>query len=392
MEMAHQDVQSPPYVILQEFLTWKAIAREIIPNPSGRAPRLDLRIESDNVKLEPDCKLLIQRAFHDCQDVHLFPMLDGMSGVLVFRATATLSPGVHLQYFVKLGDRNEIFTEYFNYVENVRPFIPFHLGPHLDYDRCCLGSDKGIIVGDFVNESESLHNCACDGRATHAIASLFNQTLSGWYLQAKQDSRSISTLLTPLFPKTIHPNRFNSAKKLGAKKKLEELLEVIEKIHSSPVLVGPIHGDLHAKNVLVRTTEAIVIDFHKFSKNYPLVYDAACLEVGLLVDGFAQDKKRATKTWLKTVKPLYCTTNLYIVPACDHPKNPSSWFYNSVRQIRIHARQMEREENQYAIALVVALLKKACKDIEVTLKEEGRRASAYYFAEQILVNIFGLKL
>lgn len=368
------------------------MAKELATIPSDKDPNgnLIIKIEGEKRKLTIGEDLILRRAFYGCKEVHLLPMLDGLSGVLVYRAYATLLSGSHLQYFVKLGDRNEIFTEYFNYAEHVRDFIPFHLGPHLASDRCCLGADKGIIVGDFVNESESLHDCARDGRATHAIASLFNQTLSGWYIRSRKDSRSIGTLLAHLFPKTdIPPKRRALANKLGATKSLLDLLAVIKDFKSIHVLIGPTHGDLHAKNVLVRTTEAIVIDFLKYSEDNPLVYDAACLEVGLLIDGFSKDGRRIN-AMTKSIEPLYNCGNLHIAPKCDHPKSKSYWFYNAVHQIRIHARQMECEDNQYAAALVVALLRRACKDTEFSPKEENRRASAYFLAELVILNTFRL--
>ena len=91
-------------------------------------------------------------------------MPGGLSGIQAYRAVADRAAGHRgkqpLPYFLKIGNRNDIFREYQVYEHHVRGYIPFHLGPHLDCWRCCLGSEEGIIVGDYVGESESLCDCA----------------------------------------------------------------------------------------------------------------------------------------------------------------------------------------------------------------------------------------
>ena len=321
-------------------------------------------------------------------------MVGGLSGVQVYRAYAELTAHqtAHwpLPYFLKIGNRNEIFDEYQNYERQGRAYIPFHLGPRLDGERCCLGSQQGILVGDYVDESESLRDCASDGRGAAPIACLFTRTLHGWYRGSNEDPRSLATHLFPLFPKAMPMARFRRAKKLGAKKKLAELRALFEHCKKlRPVRVGPIHGDLHPGNVLVRASDAIIIDFAKHRPG-PLVYDAASLEAGLLADGFDRDK-RDVSALLESIMPLY--TNLYLLPGHTHahPKNPSFWLYPFVRQIRLYARPMECHEGQYAAALAVALLKKACKDLKFTRRKEDLRAGAYVLAELVLLTTFGEK-
>ena len=73
-------------------------------------------------------------------------------------------------------------------------------------------------------------------------------------------------------------------------------------------MVAPAHGDMHATNVLVRHGDAILIDFEKLEQHYPLTYDPASLEGGLLVEGLIEDlkKKRLTpKKLLSMISPLY---------------------------------------------------------------------------------------
>jgi hypothetical protein len=288
-----------------------------------------------------------------------------------------------LPFFVKIGSRKKILIEYQNYVDNVAPYVPFHLGPHLVADRCCLGAYEGVIVGDFVEESESLLHCAQDGRAASAIACLFDRTLRGWYRGSHLEERPFCEILKRHFPRKISRDRFARACQLGARRDLKELRGLFECCKSTPVIVGPIHGDLHAANVRVRATDAIVIDFYGHRED-PLVYDAACLEASLLVDGFPSVRKSKIKNWLQSISTLYDHVPLQGVLKQANPKNQSAWFHSCVRQIRLYARQMEYGPPQYAAALAVALLTKATKDPEVSEPEASRRAAAYVLAERVL--------
>jgi hypothetical protein len=381
---------------------WNHIANVVADNPPGPAPapetvlhltvhRMDEGGKMQNVVLPQDSELLIRRAFWNCADVHLVAMDDGRSGAQVYRAYAELASGLYgrwpLPHFVKIGDRRKIFAEYQNYEGYVRPYVPFHLGPHLMLDRCCLGADKGVIVGDYVEESESLRDCACEGRAASAIACLFDRTLLGWHRSAERKPYSLYKALKHHFPWHISKKRFARARALGATQTLKELGVLFKQCTSAPVLIGPIHGDLHSANVRVRATDAIVIDFFAH-RNYPLVYDAACLEASLLIEGFSDDK-RSAEEWLESVGPLYEHAPLDGTLPYANPKSGSFWFYACVHQIRRYARQWECGRQQYAGALAVALLTKATKDLRMGEPGASRRAGAYVLAERILSVTFG---
>jgi len=378
------------------------VANFLLAWPPGNAPAPDssLKVKVDerddageihNLKLLSKYELLIRRAFWDCVEVHLVPMPlgDGRSGVPVYRAYAELQPG-HARgqigrwpqpYFVKIGIRKKIFAEYENYEDNVDPYLPFHLGEHLVHQRCCLGVHDGVIVGDYVEESESLRDSARKGCASAAIACLFDRTLLGWYRHASETQTPLSEGLLFSFPQRIDPSRIARARQLGATKDIRQLRELFRHCTSVPVLVGPIHGDLHSANVRVRATDAIAIDFGAH-RSFPLVYDAACLEASLLIEGFAEDK-RNIQEWLDSLGPLYDLSPLERLPHIN-PKNRSFWFHTCVRQIRHYARQWERGELQYAGALALALLIKASKDRKAPEREASRRAAAYTLAERVL--------
>ena len=277
-------------------------------------------------------------------------MSDGHSGVSVYVAYPTLAKGEFggqwpLPFFLKIGDRKAIFDEYVNYEDNVDPYIPFHLGPHLVRERCCLGAHFGVIVGDYVEESESLADAARGGRAGPALACLFNRTLVGWHrgrenvLESSQLARSFLRRF-PRMKKKLEPG-LARAHELGATKDLNELRCLFQRCVSLPVLVGPIHGDLHAKNVtFARLTQSSSISPRHDCG--PLVYDAALLEASLLVDGFDEGRKEVRevmcpkqidqldseiRNWLKSIKTLYDHVPLQESLIHPDPKNPSCWFH-----------------------------------------------------------------
>lgn len=394
----------PPAPCAQYFsdaATWVSVANFIAESPPGPAPNPNLAIvvepvidadgKRHDVTLTDSEKILLRRAFSDCSNVHLSPITKGNSGVDVYRVCAELIGGLYGQWpqphFVKLGNRKKILDEYTNYVGHVDPYVPFHLGPHLVRDRCCLGAKEGILVGDYVEESEDLCVCAPDGRSAPAIACLFDRTLLGWHCGARKEMTPISQGLLARFPRKINSARMDKARELGATQDLASLRLLFERCTSTPVLVGPVHGDLHSGNVRVRATDAIIIDFLQH-RDYPLVFDAACLEASLLVEGFANDR-RSPQEWMESLKPLYDSPPLDGIVSQANPANRSFWFHASVHQIRRYARQWECGPSQYAATLALAMLIKAVKDADAPEHESYRRAGAYVIAEKILSNTFG---
>jgi hypothetical protein len=352
----------------------------------------DAQCSSYEVSMEP----LIRRAFSDCSDIYLVPLRKGRSGADVFRVHAQIDAsagdavlGATTQpYFVKIHSRSETVAEYKIYEQEVQPYVPFHLTPHLDTRRCGIGSVAGILVSDFVSESEDLLQCASDGRATSALACLFDRTLLGWHAQASEErGKALSDPLLASFPSCIEASRLDRARELGAQLTLEQLQALFQCCDSEPVLVGPVHGDLHAKNVQIRGVDAIAIDFGSQSRA-PLLFDAAKLEASLLVEmRFPNDIE--VHHWLEVVRPLYEADLLACSPPSVPPGNWATWLYANIRQIRGYARRWQCGDHQYAGALSLALLEKTRKNLDAGEPEASRRAAAYLLAELILQNAFG---
>lgn len=381
------DGGTPPFPhvnVVFDNMRWSEIANRIVAYPAGEMPSASLAIDGGD-DLSESQQILMRRAFWNCAELHLIRADDGHSGVYVYRAYAELEEGLlgrwPLPYFVKIGNRQKIFKEFENYEGQVDPYIPFHLGPHLVRERCCLGAHDGVIVGDFVEESESLSVCAQAGRAATAIACLFDRTLRGWHRFAREETWKPSTAMR--LPGEIDTTRVKRAMTLGASKSLKDLQAILDALPARPLLVGPIHGDLHASNVRVRGGEAIVIDFLA-SKPGPLLRDPATLEASLLVECLTDSKDIAS--WMRSVEDLYRADAFVGASFDSHPKSPGAWFRGCVRQVRMYARDMERADQQYALMLAVALLHKASKNKRTTPEDADRRAAAYCFGERLLMS------
>ncbi len=395
----------PPNIeILDVGVAWADVGNDLLRNPADppASPRsaLTLTIEDRHgkpVELRERQEILFRRAFHDCVTVHLRPMDDeGNSGAQVYRVFAkrmvTGKPR-SISFFAKLGKRTVIVKEYHNYQQFVESVVPFHLGPSLQSQRCLLGARCGLIVGDLVEESESLAACVRSGRATSAISCLFTKTLRGWNRDALVGQQPI----THQFPRRrkFHASVQTAATQLGATLSYDDLIPLVDKCPTEPFpLVARTHGDLHAKNVMVRGNDAIVIDFAANDER-PILFDVAVLEASLLVDGFpdvpaGERVSERFKSELRSLASLYDGNPLQHGLPIGDVSDPVEWYYRAIHQVRVYARSMDRSRGEhYAVRLADALLFKAAKGTKgLTESRVWRMGAAYWFAELVLKNTF----
>jgi hypothetical protein len=397
-------LEEPPLPHARYFarsIPWSDVANFVQTYTNRSAVNLALQIVvaspgEDCSVYEASMEPLIRRAFSDCSHVYLVPQKKGRSGADVFcvhaqfdgsRGEAVLGATTQ-PYFVKILGRSETVAEYKTYEQEVQPYVPFHLTPHLEARRCCIGASAGILISDFVSESEDLLRCASDGRATSGLACLFDRTLVGWHAQASEENKALSDPVLAKFPDSIETARLDRARELGAQLSLAQLADLFERCDSKPILVGPVHGDLHAKNVHIRGLDAIAIDFGS-QRRAPLLFDAAKLEASLLVEMHFPDDIEVDH-WLEVVRPLYESNLLACSSPTVSPGSWATWLYANVRQIRGYARRWQCGEHQYAGVLSLALLEKTRKNLDAKEPEASRRAAAYLLAELVLEKAFGL--
>lgn len=395
----------PPYVyIVGSAVNWVELAHIVCDNPAENIPNSELSIDGYDFRLlEPmsfdEIVLLIQRSFYDCREIHFKTLVPGLSGAPVFKAYATLSEGLvgdwPYLHFIKIGPRKKIADEYDKYVGRAIDYVPFHLGPRLRLDRCNLGSTLGVLVGDFVEGAEPIRDSAPAGRATHAIANLFDKTLGPWRKQAKTES--IRTLAQFLEDKWLYDDqreielpsdRATIVTRLGGDLSVAPMRTIASRCIYTPVLCAPAHGDLHATNVLVRGGDAIIIDFEKMTDRYPLLYDPASLEGGLLVEALRHDRRsdEDPAALLAAIAPLYHLSVLEELFCPCRASDPLAWFHECIGQIRTLSRPLERpigRYGQYAMVLAMCLVRKGCNPHGFEAAQENLRAIAFVLGQRI---------
>lgn len=403
----------PSVYIIDTALSWGDIAALVCDRPAGPSPKIDLQFDEKAflTRFGPEGHeervLLLKRAFWNCSELQLISINGGLSGAPVFKVYASLEAGLVQQgvtgayphlYFAKIGPRKKIIDEHDQYCGHIFEYVPFYLGPRLRRDRCNLGSTQGILVGDFVEGAESLISCARGGRCGHAIANLFDKTLGGWRKQQRVDTES--SLAAYMDKKwrvegqdqliALPPERIPLVQKLRADVAIDPLKAIFDQLAQTEPLVAPAHGDMHATNVLVRHGDAILIDFEKLEEHFPLTYDPASLEGGLLVEGFIEDLKNKRLTperLIRMISPLYKERALKMGQSTFcRPGDPTEWFFNAVNQIRALSWSAERQPGQYALTLALCLIRKGCNPHPELKEREPNtlRAIAFFFGQKIL--------
>lgn len=375
--------ESPPAYEIAE-----AIARSD-PGPPFRA--LDIfGLNSTEIALPSTVRLLLSRAFHDCRSIVVDPMTEGRAG-RVYRIFASLERSIvgplPLPFFAKMAKRNAINDERDHYREFVAGFVPSHLHPRVDEQRCVDAATQSLLVGSFVDASEPLVNAVTRGMGDGPIQSLCTETLRGWHTQAFATPTRETTLLESLrFGNLkLQEGTVARAAALGLSADASKLQERLRSLHMRQHVVGPIHGDLHARNVQVRDGQAILIDFRS-TRQGPIAADLASLEVSVAFDSYGKGTTQAS--WTRAIDDLYDVANI------DNPPKPllshscEAWLWSAVRLIRQQASFLRSSASEYRELLAIYLLRRAGFRIEHEREGDGyRRAYALIVGERLLASL-----
>lgn len=346
--------------------------------------------------LDPEEDILLRRAFHDCKRILLQRIPEGRTAN-VYCGYVTVQGSIvgprPLPFFVKFGRRHKIVSEHRHYSECADNYIPFYLRPNLDDSRCAEGYEKAVLVGNFVEHSESLIDVVRRGAGQAALSSLFENSLRGWRLQAYySDTPIVTRPLAESMKGAIHgatkPWRLSQmdrrallAQRHGAKHDRIKLAALLDGLPHRPHRIGFSHGDLHGQNVRVRGNDAIIIDLASVDSG-PLVADPASLDVSLGLS----DSGLTMRAWQELVDNLYSFESLTSIPLPRNETEAGHWVWNSVRHIRKLASSDCMHAHEYATAVAVQLLRRMALPKGDDL-DEDRRIYAYVIAERLAVKL-----
>jgi uncharacterized protein associated with vWA-MoxR-VMAP ternary system len=359
------------------------IAENIARHEPG--PPLNDALEFRGEALSANAELLLRRAFCDCKHITVTRLAGGMtSDVLSVHAVFkdSLSGPRPLPFFAKIGERSSIEHEHEIYRQYVEHFVPFYLRPSLDYHRCVFGFEYAVLVGNFVEYSESLTDVARRNIAQGAIHSLFDNALRGWRLQANELSGNLLSAMPGFVnPDEVPASRVDKAREYGTMRSPIELQALLSGAAAVAYLSAPYHGDLHADNVRVRGNDAILIDFQRV-RTGPLLADHACLEISLAFNEYPDDSNAG---WTSLIDTLFSDDNFAHPPGPPLEPAPREWIWNTVRQIRTIALANQRSHNEYLQIVAISLLRFArlpARSTDTPIAEV-RKAYAYVIANRL---------
>lgn len=343
----------------------------------------------DNVEdLTSEDLLLMSRAFAGCGKVRLEEMTEGLSGARVFSVHTTRgnSFGSWTQpLFAKLDRRAKVAQEAQGY-HAAAPFIPFGLCPKIEQQL--LGARRGILVGSFVDQSESLWDVARRGMAGPAIFNLFDTTLGAWRAQGLR----LPPAIGPMWPALeqagvidvarIRPEYFEEACARGEAMTPATIAARLAGLAQS-YRQGPIHGDLHADNVRVRGADAILIDMASTGSG-PLSTDVALLEtwIAVALRRPEHSEEYRDSDWERLVDILYAPDAFVELPLPSEGGARHRWIWDAVRQIRQIGLANQSCPSEYKTAVVGALMRR-CMFASTCRRDRFRRVTAYRLASRL---------
>jgi len=385
-------VQLPIVVAYRE---WLEVTRRCVAHDPGPGEHVSLRIEG-TLPAGDELRLLLCRAFHDVDAVHIDSVSGGKSGaaVLVVSVAGDEARTQPLPFLVKVNEIAKIREEHQKLTEQARRLIPRRCRPDVHVERCVQGEHLALLVQDFEVGVELLAEIVRrGGNAGVYIPAIFSTALRNFHYSDGFVTGSLSRAFRDL--KTL---RWHSAALAGAAAVAREVTEVpdvtelrasVEGLPSAQYRQGFVHGDLHIGNVFAcgASSEVIVIDFGNVMLG-PVVADTACLEVSISfpardlaaeANGRRQRPRPLDADWLRTayaypLDPVEVAVGPRLLGAAGRER---AALCDALRTIRSAARESDDSRPAYAVAVASYLLRFAAFDDHADTNE---RALAYEIA------------
>jgi len=358
-------------------------AEVIARHRPGPYSNQSLDILPDDLGLDAEAAFLVRRAFSDCATVVLESLTGGRSAT-TYAVHATLKASEvgprPMPFFMKIDAASKILAERRCYELYASNHIPWYLRPNLEAQRCVTGTEKGVLVGSFVDGSHSLWQAILDGKGTRQIHALFEDTLMGWRSQAyrrEPSTHSIAGALQRVFDwRKVKPEHVATAREL---RKVYEPKVAWERLLNLPEQrwrAAPIHGDLHPENVRVRGSDSIIIDLANVHEG-PLCADLASFEVWVAFQ-VPEDAKKLPKeaAWVEFVEQHFSPENIDRPPGMVETEHGLHGLRACLRETRMIANSIRECASEYAIVTAIQLLRRACYASDGDL-DRARRGRAY---------------
>ncbi|GLS33071.1 Phosphotransferase enzyme family protein [Mesorhizobium albiziae] len=389
---------SLPGVFFHTGPTSPMVAEAIARHDAGPTPRpgLAIVVEDGRERLRKAEEILFQRAFGHCSEIKLVELSGGRSSARVFAVHMVVdgsNAGVWPQPAFANLDRNaKIAREYEKYREFADGFIPFGLRPNIS--DVVAGSDYSLLVGNFVDRSESLRDLAERDVASAAVTCLLDETLGGWRDQAyaiAPQRGSVSEIMhaAELWDagkiQSEYVDRAQEHRVMETPEKLRAALAQLDQQYR----IAPVHGDLHGENVRVRGNNSILIDLASVCRA-PITADLAALETWFAFELATKDDPLIyyDANWRALVNHLYAPDAFRHPPGPCRPTAPRAWMSNIARQIRTKGLAIQSCPDEYQTAVAVQLLRR-CQWNDGPPGDRGRRAHGYRLAAALVADLDG---
>lgn len=405
--------QPIPFIDISARPDYSLFAQKLACYKAGMAPKLDLDILGDTSLLDEVDRVLLKRSFSDCSSITVRGMPPGFSAkvITVFAEFGLQGQTMHsVPFIAKFDKKDDVEIELNNYKDYVNHFVPFNLRPGVDLSRCFYDQECGVIVANYVDRSTTLLDAITRGAGPAALHSLFEETMGRWLHNTKveqtkdENKPPIYRMLQKGNPEgdrvdvgkfSERPQILKQAKKIaGPVLGPAKLLKAIEMIPCDCYLYGTCHKDLHAKNVLVRGSDAVIIDFPKCDKG-PVLLDLATLDVSIAFDSVPaptnkantgkrtqsrEEYKKKLDEWKVFVSDVFEKEILLSLPLQKNGHEPFAREWACIRQIRRLALSDRKCMNEYVICVAIELLRRSM------FVDKGEHVAGYaYFITNRLV-------
>lgn len=319
---------------------------ETIARHSPGPPLEDVKIEPDGVKLDREQEILLKRSFFGCEKIHLEPIGGGKGSLGLFKVHAWMKKSavgpLPMPFFAKIGLHKKIRKEIDNYWNYTDLYIPFRYRPNCRIERCTQTENYASLVGNFVDNAIPLRKALIEAHSSGIIFSLFEKSLRGFRIQpVVARLEPIDGALKDYIEKTIQihdllkrSDVLARAQELGLRDKIQVLYERLLEKCPLKCLVGPYHGDLNARNIMVLGEDAILIDFYSIGSAGPLTADPADIEISLCFD-LDEDDFPEFIEWQKLIDDAFAPNTIHKpIALTDVIPNKLTWLRRAIRETR----------------------------------------------------------